>query len=75
MFIPFRRDKIGRRFGFVRFIPVNNVDVLTTRLDNIFIGEQNFCVNVLRFPRSMGGFKGGGSEGLKHFQEGVKIRS
>lgn len=71
MFIPFKRDKNGRRFGFVRFIPVKNVDVLATRLNNIFIDDQKIFVNIPIFPRSRDGFKGGGGVGQKSFQEGA----
>lgn len=49
--IPAKRDKIGRRFGFVRFRGVRDVDFFATKLDNIIIGATKMHVNIPRFSR------------------------
>ncbi|XP_058776839.1 uncharacterized protein LOC131651188 [Vicia villosa] len=49
--IPKRRNKKGKKFGFVRFFDVREADVLATKLDNIFIGGSKLFVNLPRFDR------------------------
>ena len=51
VFIAKRRNKEGRRFGFVRFKGVSNVKMLETHLDNIFIDDHKLFVNLPRFTR------------------------
>lgn len=46
VFIPKKRDKGGRRFGFVRFINVQNSKVLERELDQIWIGTYKLRVNL-----------------------------
>nr|GEU96334.1 RNA-directed DNA polymerase, eukaryota, reverse transcriptase zinc-binding domain protein [Tanacetum cinerariifolium] len=50
-FIPDRRSKIGKRFGFIRFIKVANVDRLINNLCTIWIGKFKLHANVARFNR------------------------
>lgn len=47
--IPSNREIRGRRYGFVIFFEVRDEDMLTTKLDNIFIGTEKFFVNIPRF--------------------------
>nr|GEX57913.1 RNA-directed DNA polymerase, eukaryota [Tanacetum cinerariifolium] len=50
-FIPNRRSKIGKHFGFVRFIKTSNVDLLVNNLCTIWIGRFKLNANVVRFNR------------------------
>lgn len=47
--IPSNREIRGRRYDFVIFFEVRDEDMLTTKLDNIFIGTEKFFVNIPRF--------------------------
>lgn len=49
--IPAKRDKLGRRFGFVRFMEVRDVKLFATKLDNIIIGATKIHANIPRFTR------------------------
>lgn len=51
--IPNRRDKRGKRFGFARFLGVNDAQYFARRLDNIIIGTQKLFVNLPRFQRDV----------------------
>ncbi|GJV82627.1 DIE2/ALG10 family protein [Tanacetum coccineum] len=53
VFIPDRRSKIGKRFGFVRFIKVFDVDRLVGNLCTVWIGKHRLHVNVARFSRPL----------------------
>nr|GFA70875.1 RNA-directed DNA polymerase, eukaryota, nucleotide-binding alpha-beta plait domain protein [Tanacetum cinerariifolium] len=44
-----RRSKAGKRFAFVRFIKVDNVDRLVGNLCTLWIGRMHLHVNVVRF--------------------------
>nr|GEX79029.1 nucleotide-binding alpha-beta plait domain-containing protein [Tanacetum cinerariifolium] len=50
-YIPDRRSKIGKRFGFVRFIKVTDVERLTNNLCTIWVGCFKLHANVDRFLR------------------------
>ena len=52
IFIAKRLNKVGRRFGFVRFKGVSDAKFLETQLDNIFIDDLKLFVNLPRFARS-----------------------
>ncbi|GJT21453.1 RNA-directed DNA polymerase, eukaryota [Tanacetum coccineum] len=52
VFIPNRRSKAGKRFAFVRFIRVNNLDRLVGNLCTIWIGRFHLHANVARFERA-----------------------
>ncbi|PWA63616.1 hypothetical protein CTI12_AA325270 [Artemisia annua] len=51
-FIPDRKSKAGKRFGFVRFIRVYDVDRLVSNLCMLWIGNHHLHANVARFQRS-----------------------
>nr|GEV35319.1 hypothetical protein [Tanacetum cinerariifolium] len=50
-FIPFKKSKAGKRFAFVRFIKVENVDRLVDKLCTIWLGRFRLHANVVRFQR------------------------
>ncbi|GJT04037.1 RNA-directed DNA polymerase, eukaryota [Tanacetum coccineum] len=51
-FIPRKRTKKGKRFGFVRFINVFNVDRLVNNLCTIWVGQFKLHANKARFQRA-----------------------
>ncbi|GJR44788.1 nucleotide-binding alpha-beta plait domain-containing protein, partial [Tanacetum coccineum] len=51
-FIPFKKSKDGKRFGFVRFINVFNMERLVSNLCTIWVGRSKFHANVARFHRT-----------------------
>ncbi|GJZ10864.1 RNA-directed DNA polymerase, eukaryota [Tanacetum coccineum] len=51
VYIPNRRSKAGKRFAFVRFIKVENVDRLVGNLCTLWIGRMHLHANVVRFER------------------------
>lgn len=51
--IPNKRDKRGKRFGFVRFFEVRDPFRFAVRLDNIIIGRQKIFVNLPRFQKDV----------------------
>ncbi|GJR09741.1 RNA-directed DNA polymerase, eukaryota, reverse transcriptase zinc-binding domain protein [Tanacetum coccineum] len=51
-FIPYRRSKSGKRFGFVRFIKVIDVDRLVNNLCTIWVDRFKLHANISRFQRS-----------------------
>ncbi|GJZ62711.1 RNA-directed DNA polymerase, eukaryota, nucleotide-binding alpha-beta plait domain protein [Tanacetum coccineum] len=52
VFIPNRRTKAGKRFAFVRFIKVDNVDRLVGNLCTLWIGRMHLHANVAHFERA-----------------------
>ncbi|GKD87689.1 nucleotide-binding alpha-beta plait domain-containing protein [Tanacetum coccineum] len=50
-FIPTKRTKDGKRFGFVRFINVFNVERLVNILCTIWVGRLKLHANVAKFNR------------------------
>ncbi|GJU06692.1 RNA-directed DNA polymerase, eukaryota [Tanacetum coccineum] len=50
-FIPAKRSKEGKRFGFVRFINVFNVERLVSNLNTIWVDRFKLHANVVRFQR------------------------
>nr|GEX25301.1 RNA-directed DNA polymerase, eukaryota [Tanacetum cinerariifolium] len=50
-YIPYRRSKAGKRFGFVRFIKVLDVDRLVNNLSTVWVGRHKLQANILRFQR------------------------
>ncbi|GJT90513.1 RNA-directed DNA polymerase, eukaryota [Tanacetum coccineum] len=53
VFIPDRKSKAGKRFAFVRFIKVDNVDRLVGNLCTLWIGRMHLLANVARFNRPL----------------------
>ncbi|PWA87940.1 hypothetical protein CTI12_AA121160 [Artemisia annua] len=51
VYIPNRRSKTGKRFGFVRFIKINDVERLVNNLCTIWVGRFKLHANVVRFQR------------------------
>nr|GEW00424.1 nucleotide-binding alpha-beta plait domain-containing protein [Tanacetum cinerariifolium] len=51
-YIPDRRSKVGKRFGFVRFIKVPDVDRLVSKLCTMWVGRYKLHANVVRFQRA-----------------------
>lgn len=50
---PPRRDREGRRYGFVRFRKVCDEKLLAVQLDNIFIKSKKLHANIPRFQRPL----------------------
>nr|GEU85013.1 RNA-directed DNA polymerase, eukaryota, reverse transcriptase zinc-binding domain protein [Tanacetum cinerariifolium] len=50
-YIPYRRSKAGKRFGFVRFIKVLDVDRLVNNLCTVWVGRHKLQANIPRFQR------------------------
>nr|GFA56134.1 DIE2/ALG10 family [Tanacetum cinerariifolium] len=50
-FIPDRKSKAGKRYGFVRFIRVYDVDRLVSNLCTLWMGSHHLQANVARFMR------------------------
>lgn len=69
VFIAPKRDKKGKRFGFVRFTDVKNPVKLERELDTILIGNMKMHVNFPRFekkkPRETGSFRQPVRDGTK----------
>nr|GFB21929.1 nucleotide-binding alpha-beta plait domain-containing protein [Tanacetum cinerariifolium] len=51
VFIPDRRTKVGKRFGFVRFIKVLDIDRVISNLSTVWVGRNKIHANVARFQR------------------------
>ncbi|GKE15122.1 RNA-directed DNA polymerase, eukaryota, nucleotide-binding alpha-beta plait domain protein, partial [Tanacetum coccineum] len=51
VFIPLKKSKAGKRFAFVRFIKVFNLDRLVENLCTIWIGRYYLYANHVRFER------------------------
>nr|GEZ77274.1 nucleotide-binding alpha-beta plait domain-containing protein [Tanacetum cinerariifolium] len=51
-FIPFKRPKDGKRFGFVLFINVFNVERLVSDLCTILVHRSKFHANIARFHKA-----------------------
>lgn len=52
-FIPSKRDKNGKRFGFVRMTEFFNAKELELQLERIWLGSYKPRVNVMRFERRL----------------------
>nr|GEW19669.1 RNA-directed DNA polymerase, eukaryota, reverse transcriptase zinc-binding domain protein [Tanacetum cinerariifolium] len=52
-YIPDRRSKVGKRFGFVRFIKVFDVERLISNLCTIWLGRFTLHANVAQFQREL----------------------
>nr|GEV13552.1 RNA-directed DNA polymerase, eukaryota [Tanacetum cinerariifolium] len=52
VYIPNRMSKAGKRFAFVRFIRVEDIDRLIGNLYTIWIGRFHLHANVVRFERA-----------------------
>nr|GFA04322.1 RNA-directed DNA polymerase, eukaryota, nucleotide-binding alpha-beta plait domain protein [Tanacetum cinerariifolium] len=54
VFIPSKRSKAGKRFAFVRFIKVLDLDRLIENLNTIWIGRFHLFANPVRYERPKG---------------------
>jgi hypothetical protein len=52
VYIPSKLDKRGNRFGFVKFKEVKNVEALSERLEDVWLGSYKLRVNLSRFGRN-----------------------
>ncbi|XP_020220436.1 uncharacterized protein LOC109803325 [Cajanus cajan] len=52
VFIAARRNRHGQRYGFVRFLEVENVKRLEKQLDEIYIGGTKLYANIPRYRRN-----------------------
>nr|GEZ59538.1 RNA-directed DNA polymerase, eukaryota, nucleotide-binding alpha-beta plait domain protein [Tanacetum cinerariifolium] len=52
VFIPSKKSKAGKRFSFVHFIKIFNLDRLVENLCAIWIGRYHLYANSVRFERS-----------------------
>ncbi|GJZ58752.1 RNA-directed DNA polymerase, eukaryota, reverse transcriptase zinc-binding domain protein [Tanacetum coccineum] len=50
-FIANKRSKIGKRFGFVRFLGIRNGEEFAKTLSNIWIGSHHVFVSIAKFQR------------------------
>nr|GEV17767.1 RNA-directed DNA polymerase, eukaryota, reverse transcriptase zinc-binding domain protein [Tanacetum cinerariifolium] len=50
-FIANKRSKLGKRFGFIRYVGVKNPDVFVKSLSNLWIGSHHVFIDVARFQR------------------------
>ncbi|GJR53415.1 nucleotide-binding alpha-beta plait domain-containing protein [Tanacetum coccineum] len=70
-FIPNKRSKAGKRFGFVRFINAFNEERLVNNLCTVWIGRHKLHANLARFKRPyVSGVKNVANE-----KGGVKVNS
>lgn len=51
VFIPLKKSKVGKRFAFIRFIKVFNLERLIEYLCTIWIGSFHLHANIVRFQR------------------------
>ncbi|XP_068474729.1 uncharacterized protein [Phaseolus vulgaris] len=51
VFISCRLNRLGRRFGFVRFFEVRNMGRLEKELDSLYIGNMKLYVNIPKYRR------------------------
>ncbi|GJX55522.1 RNA-directed DNA polymerase, eukaryota [Tanacetum coccineum] len=51
VYIPLKKSKAGKKFAFVRFIKVDNLERLIRNLCTIWIGRFHLHANVVRFQR------------------------
>ncbi|XP_058740987.1 uncharacterized protein LOC131613324 [Vicia villosa] len=72
-----RRNKLGKRFGFARFVDVADGRMLAVRLDNTIIGGKKIHVNLPRFRKgwSGGAFRGGGSKSDLRVSQDVRAEA
>ncbi|GJZ65074.1 RNA-directed DNA polymerase, eukaryota [Tanacetum coccineum] len=61
-YIPNKKSKIGKRFGFVRFINVFSEERLINNLCTVWIDRYKIHANIARFQRSTGKKEGDGAK-------------
>jgi hypothetical protein len=67
VYIPNKVDKWGKRFGFVKFKEVRDLERLEERLSDVWMGTYKLRINRARFSRTeVGGRSTGGGGGVKN---------
>lgn len=51
VYVPLRCDRLGKRFGFVKFQEVSDVEEMESRLREVWLGDTRLKVNAARFGR------------------------
>ncbi|XP_022031676.1 uncharacterized protein LOC110932664 [Helianthus annuus] len=51
VYLPFKRDLMGKRFAFARFNKIRDLDKLIKALNNTWIGDRRINANVSKFER------------------------
>lgn len=51
MFICRRRNKVGRRYRFVRYMKLSNPTEVERQLDSLYISNEKLFVNLPRFHK------------------------
>jgi len=51
VYVPLKSDRSGRRFGFVKFQEVSDVEELEWRLGEVWLGDTRLKVNIAKFGR------------------------
>ncbi|XP_058749783.1 uncharacterized protein LOC131622758 [Vicia villosa] len=72
--IPPRRNNLGKRFGFARFVGVEEARLLGVRLDNIIIDGKKIHANVPRFERSISNRGNSMARGKVAEESGVRAK-
>jgi hypothetical protein len=55
VFIPARRDRFGKRFGFARFAEVKDAQELLKKIEGVWFGTYKIRANISRFKRGEDG--------------------
>nr|GFB58070.1 nucleotide-binding alpha-beta plait domain-containing protein [Tanacetum cinerariifolium] len=72
-YIPNKRAKNGKRFGFVRFINVFNEERLANNLCTVWMGRHKLIANISRFQRYNN--KGGNKVGVENINNPIRKSS
>ncbi|MCI20685.1 RNA-binding protein 25-like, partial [Trifolium medium] len=67
--IPAKKNRLGRRFGFARFVDVYDEKRFGIELDNIIIGRDKIFVNPHRFQRRDGNHRATNDKNHKTYRE------
>jgi hypothetical protein len=51
VYVPKKLDKWGRRFGFVKYLEVKNVEELSLKLEDVWVGSNKLRINLSFFGR------------------------
>lgn len=53
IYVPLKRTKTGKRFGFVRYKGVSDIDALTSKIKTIAVGMDPITINLAKFKRRL----------------------
>ncbi|GAU31573.1 hypothetical protein TSUD_53950 [Trifolium subterraneum] len=65
VYIPAKRDKFGRRFGFARFAEVQDVQTLLEKIEGTWIGTYKIRANLSKFRRGEDGGRNQSTQALE----------